>query len=534
MRIINFIVWLILFSLPMGVNAQGKEVIVKGVVVDGAVRPVEFATIIIKDKLTNTNVTGTTSGDDGAFELATVSDNFYVEVSFLGYEPVVLTNIKVVNGRVDMGTITLNESNNQVGEVVVRAEKSQTEFKLDKRVFNVGKDISSTGMSAMEVLNNVPSVNVDIEGAISLRGSEGVQILINGKPSVIASDESNALGTITAEMIERIEVITNPSAKYDAEGTSGIINIVIKKDERKGLNGSLSLNTGSPANHSVGVSLNRRTEKFNLFSQLGVGRREMPRDKKSINSDLINHSSIVTEGTEYRKETFYNVILGTDYHINDYNILTLSGNVAYEVEDQPSLIRYSQLVNGVEEARWFRDETTDATNPKWRYELQYVKNFKDDKEHQLLFSALGNFFGKDQSSVFTNTVNFGNVDGADQKTATDFQEAKYTFNLDYTNPLTEEIMIEAGGQYVLQDVNNDYEVSNWDNMQWLADDGLTNVFEYDQKVLGLYGTASYEGKKMGLKLGLRIEQTDLKTLLINTQESNDQNYYNFFHPSIPH
>ena len=129
---------------------------------------------------------------------------------------------------VDLGIIKMSDNINDLDEVVVRAEKSTTEFKLDKRVFNVGKDLSSTGAGALEVLNNVPSVNVDIEGGISLRGSSGVQILINGKPSVIASEQGNALGSITADMIQQIEVITNPSAKYDAEGTSGIINIVLK------------------------------------------------------------------------------------------------------------------------------------------------------------------------------------------------------------------------------------------------------------------------------------------------------------------
>ena len=126
---------------------------------------------------------------------------------------------------------------------------------------------------------------VNIEGQVSLRGSTGVQILIDGKPSIMTSDGGNALGTITAEMIERVEVITNPSAKYDAEGTSGIINIVLKKEEREGLNGSVSVNTGAPHNHSVGLSLNRRANKFNLFTQLGVGYRELPRFRETINRD---------------------------------------------------------------------------------------------------------------------------------------------------------------------------------------------------------------------------------------------------------
>ena len=138
-------------------------------------------------------------------------------------------------------------------------------------------------MGAMEVLENVPSVNVDIEGNVTLRGNSGVQILINGKPSVLSDEGSNALGTITADMIESVEVITNPSAKYEAGGTSGILNVVLKKEEKKGFNGSASVNTGYPANHSVGVSLNRRTEKFNLFTQFGGGYRSLPSYSESIN-----------------------------------------------------------------------------------------------------------------------------------------------------------------------------------------------------------------------------------------------------------
>ncbi|WP_397446528.1 TonB-dependent receptor plug domain-containing protein [Polaribacter sp. R77954] len=161
-----------------------------------------------------------------------------------------------------MGIIILKADSQALDEVVVKGELSKTVFKLDKRVFNVGKDISSTGASALEVLNNVPSVNLGIAGDISLRGSTGVQILINGKPSVLADESSNALGTITADMIESIEVITNPSAKYEASGTAGILNIILKKEEKKGWNGSLSLNTGVPDNHSLGFSVNRRTENF--------------------------------------------------------------------------------------------------------------------------------------------------------------------------------------------------------------------------------------------------------------------------------
>ena len=182
--------------------------------------PVGFATVMLKDQETQAPITGVTTDMDGQFSIEVSVANYYLELSFIGLRNKIITDLPVVNNKVELGTIFLETNTEQLEEVVVRSERSQTEFKLDKRVFNVGQDLSSTGASALEVLNNVPSVNVNIEGEISLRGSAGVQVLINGKPSVLANEQGNALGTITADMIEKIEVITNPSAKYDAEGTS--------------------------------------------------------------------------------------------------------------------------------------------------------------------------------------------------------------------------------------------------------------------------------------------------------------------------
>lgn len=525
--------WILFFGLLMSshfVFAQNPTIEVIGKVVESNSKgAVEFATVMIADAATKDPLTGTTTDADGNFILRTTASSFYVEVSFIGYVTKKITDIKVVNGKVDLQTIVLGENSQTLDEVVVRAEKSQTEFKLDKRVFNVGKDLSSTGASALEVLNNVPSVSVSIEGAISLRGSSGVQILINGKPSVLASEEGNALGTITAEMIEKIEVITNPSAKYDAEGTAGIINIVIKKEEKNGLNGAITLNTGTPNNHSVGLSLNRRTDKFNLFSQIGAGYRTFPSDNETINRDLVNNRTITSIGDSEKNETFYNLILGTDYHINDYNVLSLTGHFAYEIETEFADMDFSsrdetQTLN----SQWNRDEATDAINPKWEYDLQYKKDFKDDKDHTLLFSALGHFFGKDQSSIFNNKTSFGTRPNSEQQTRTDFKEAVYTFKLDYTKPISEQFTLETGAQYVINDATNDYAVSQQLNNEWVNDDALTNIFDYDQKVLGVYGTGAYEGKKFGLKVGLRMENTDLSTLLVTTNEKNQQQFTNFF------
>ena len=376
--------------------AQNSELKISGNIQEAKTgKAVEFATIALVDPVTEKPITGVTSDLNGVFSFTTTARNFQIEISFIGFKKKVISDFKIVNGAIILGTVILEVNEEVLDEIVVEGTKSTTEFKIDKRVFNVGSDLTSSGASALDVLSNVPSVDVNIEGQVSLRGSTGVQILIDGKPSVLtSSDNGNALGTITASMIESVEVITNPSAKYEAEGTSGIINIILKKEDKKGTNGSISINTGTPHNHSVGLSLNHRTNNFNLFTQLGVGYRELPNSRRSINRNLVTDTTISTNGKEYRNEQFYNFILGTDYYINDRNVITLSGNFALELEDQPSTTNYIMTHGDTFLSEWERTEETEATNPKYQFELQYKRDFADHKDHVLLFSAIGSFFGK--------------------------------------------------------------------------------------------------------------------------------------------
>ena len=523
-------IYLLLLILSSSFAIAQENIEITGKLVEEETsQPIPYATLVIKDKSTNKNITGVITDNSGNFIVTTTKPNFYVEISFMGFETKTITDFTVTNRKVNLGTIKLLPNSQALDEVVVTGEVSKTVFKLDKRVFNVGKDISSTGASALEVLNNVPSVNVNIEGDISLRGSSGVQILINGKPSVLADQSSNALGTITADMIESIEIITNPSAKYEASGTAGILNIILKKEEKKGWNGSVSVNTGIPDNHSLGLSLNRRTENFNLFAQLGAGYRSLPQESENINQNLITDEVLLSNGEEFRNETFFNLTLGTDYHINDLNVLTLSGNFAYEIEDQPSNYNFQFFdENNNLISNWIREESTEATNPKYRYELNYKKQFKNNEDHTLQFSALGSFFGKELASQFINTTSSGTNINSDQQTETNFQQADYTFKADYVNPVSEVYTIETGAQYVINDVGNDFEVRELIDGAYVVNEDLTNNFEWNQKVLGLYATGAYEKEKWGIKAGLRLEQTNVNTLLTNTNQSNERDYSNFF------
>lgn len=514
-------------------NNQNFKVV--GKVVDHySGQPLEYATISLLNKGDKSLITGGITDEKGIFNIETTATEFNVEIAFLGYSTLNLENQNINGNILDLQKIRIRPISKVLNELTVVAERSQTVFHLDKRVFNVGKDLISAGGSALDVLNNVPSVDVNIEGVVSLRGNSNVQILINGKPSVMTSGNSNTLGTITADMIDRVEVITNPSAKYEAEGTTGIINIVIKKEERKGLNGSVTLNTGIPNNHSIGLSLNNRTEKFNLFGQLGAGQRRFLSNRNGLTIDRgqANPDAFHHDGDGEKNEQFNNIILGVDYHFNPLNVLTLSGHFAYEFEDEYATTSYNLLDNNEQLINSsLRNEETEATNPKWEYELQYKKSFEDEEDRSLTASATGHFFGKEQFSDFTNTNLIGSLTDIEQTTRSDFSTAHYNFQTDYTHPFSEITTLEVGARYEISDVSNDYQVSDLAGSDWIINPNFTNIFDFDQKILGLYATYSYELDKFGIKAGLRVENTQLITNLRSANKKNSQNYTTPF-PSI--
>lgn len=520
---------LIILSIQIIIVFSGSNLLAKNennITITGKVfdqksnEPIEYATVVMFSKR-DSMITGTISLNNGIFILEVPKQEFYLKIDFMGYESLIVSDYEVKNNKVEFQKLYLTPKTLKMDEVVVRAEKSQMEFKLDKRVFNVGKDLTSAGGSALDVLNNVPSVNVDIEGTVSLRGNSNVQMLINGKPSVLT--EGSSLGTITSEMIDKVEVVTNPSAKYDAEGTSGIINIILKKNETSGLNGAVTINVGDPANHSLGLSMNKRTEKFNLFSQFGVGKRTFESEFNGTTIDRTNDNPITfyNEGEGEKNEQFYNVILGTDYHINRWNVLTLSGHFAYEIEDETSDNNYFDTSGGKSE----RNEDTEATNPKYEFELSYKKSFEGNKDKSLIAAFTGSLFAKDKESKFTNSVN-GSITEL-EKLNTDFSEADYSFQADYVDPFNKSSTIETGVKYLFNDLGNDYSLQNFENNNWVADPEFEDNFKYDQHTAAAYFSFGYEPDKLGIKLGLRGENTEQKV----TSDKNDEitkSYFDLF------
>ena len=275
----------------------------------------------------------------------------------------------------DLGTVALTLDVESLDEVKIVGERTTVEIKLDKKVYNIGSDLTTAGGTVSDALNNVPSVAVDVDGAISLRGNQNVRILINGKPSALAGfGDTNVLSQLPAEAIERVEVITSPSARYDAEGTAGILNIILRQKETLGFNGSFNLTAGNPDNFGLAATINYRTEKFNLFSNLGFRYFNAPRnsfDDTRYFDRIVNGETIPPEFERIREDQNvdrlnrnYNANFGLEYFLSKKTSVTGSFFYRYG-EDSDLSINNSDRFNGgnlVERTRRSEQEDQNGGN----------------------------------------------------------------------------------------------------------------------------------------------------------------------------
>ncbi|MBR3915413.1 MAG: carboxypeptidase-like regulatory domain-containing protein, partial [Bacteroidales bacterium] len=401
--LISFILPTNIVASETGSMSEGGEI--KGKVIDTETdEPLEYATVSLFHSQDSTLVTGVITDSNGLFSLKAKPGKYYVVVQFMGYKDKTLNvNIKDNKTVVSLGEILMNTDAALLDEVEIVAEKSTMSMTLDKRVFNVGKDVSSTAGNAIEVLDNIPSVNVDVDGNVSLRGDSGVQILVDGKVSGLAGTSTqDALRSLQADMIERIEVVTNPSVRYDAEGTAGIINIVLKKDKRKGFNASVDLRGGFPVQWGekffkedfpfqtgIGASLNYRFKKFNVFANYNFNYRDDISEGYSITEyygDLIydpilaNHDDAeqITEQLTYRNRNRkgHNLRGGFDYYFTDDDILTFSAMYRQSDGHNTPAVTYIdkfpfQGINNYS----LRTEDWFSERPMMEYTLSYDKYF---------------------------------------------------------------------------------------------------------------------------------------------------------------
>ena len=502
--------------------------------------PLEYATIALFNTRDSSLVTGTVSGDNGNFTLETGPGDFYLKVSFMGFEPQYVSNIALNNENPSrkIPTIKLRTVNTTLEEVEISAQKNRVQFALDKRIVNVGKDLRTIGGTASDILDNIPSVTVDIEGNVSLRGSDAVRILINGKPSLLSN--ADALQQLPAEIIDRVEIVTNPSSRYEAEGTAGILNIILKKDKRQGLNGNFNLTLGSPISHNGSFSINHRREKFNLFASAGLRYRESPRYS-------FEHRELFRDGRTSIIDQYQNAIrggvsgnfrFGADYQFNKYNTLTASLNWRKSDDFNETDIDFFSMdrednILGID----VRDSDEEEKEDELDYTISYEKTFEEKGRKwtaDLIYSsgieseatlALEQAFSADRNPL--------GLPDEQQDIFNSEEQRNWTFQSDYVHPLGENRKFEAGVRGGFRLIDTDYSVDelNIETNIWESVDGLSNRFNYDESILAVYTSFGDKLNKFSYQFGLRGEYTHILTELKDTGEKYDKEYANLF-PSI--
>ena len=314
---------------------------------------------------------------DGNFNFKIEKGEYFAKVDYVGMQTLVIETFQVAAKQktFDLGLITLGSDAQMLDEIEVIAEKSTMQMGLDRKIFNVGKDLLNQGGNAANILDNIPSVTVDIEGNVSLRGSSNVRILVDGKQSgLIGIGSTKGLQSLQANMIEKVEIITNPSAKYEAEGMSGIINIVLKKEQKQGLNGSLDASAGIPDLAGFDGNVHYRQTDLPFFTQYGFNYRANP-GGGTLFQEYLNDSgnSSFTDQLQDRQRSQQSHTFrgGLDWYLNDRNIITASGLYRYSTTNNNTLTAYRDLNTNRElELITERLDNEKETEPQLEWNLQ--------------------------------------------------------------------------------------------------------------------------------------------------------------------
>lgn len=467
--------------------------------------PLEYATISLKHKRLPDKIFGGITDENGKFSVEVNPGMYNIKIDYISFESYVDDNLRVIENT-DIGNIALNLDVSMLDEVEVRAERTQVEIRLDKKIYNVGQDITVRGGNVSDVLANIPSIDVDFDGNISLRGNNNVTILINGKPSgLVGLSGPQGLRSIPSESIEKVEVVTSPSARYSAEGTAGILNIILKKQDLLGFNGNVDLNIGEPKNTGASGTFNLRNNKINIFSTTSI--KDSDNSGSFIgNTEYFNSNLKIdnnTNSNRNRKNTFLN--LGVEYYFDDDTSLSLSG--FYRKGDELS---YSKnIVNDItnidivsSNERVANDEELEES---FEYSLDFYKDFDEDG-HTL--SAKVSYEENDENSIDKiedySTIPFVSESSFERTTNIDFQN-RFLAQVDYVYPIDENTEFEFGYRGRFLDRETDFDVSFLRGGTYQSDPGLSNIFKYNESINSFYTQFGKKINSVSVLLGLRYE-----------------------------
>lgn len=533
MKAINY-VYCAVFALATSAafSQESDQVIVTGTVVEKTTNtPLEYASITIESTMDSNNITGDMSDASGKFSIPVTPDTYQIRIEYLGYKTYVIDS-KDISTSVNLGTILIEGDAEVLDAIVVQAKRAAVELKLDKRIYNVSDDAVVKGGNASDVLDNIPSVEVDSEGNVSLRGNESVKVLIDGKPSGMASNIGEALKMIPSEALDRVEVITNPSARYEAEGGAGIINIILKKGSNNGVNGSVSANVADPLSYGANASINYREKDFNLYTNIGYS-------KNKTFGNSLNESQYFDENRETssfvdeysrtkRQREGFNGNFGFDWNLTDKLIWTQGFTYRKNNGDNPRTLNYSNYdANRNLLYKNIRQTEEDDFRETVEYTTDFTYKFNEEG-HQLYVSGSVNKNRDIEDSSITTTNEASNILAQDITQAKE-NELRHIARVDYVLPFNENSQFEAGYLGNFNELNTKFNINSLNSDGVLEPNDLfKNDLEYIEKVHALYAQFGDKMDKFSYMLGLRWEATEIDVNQLTTMDFNNKKYNNFF------
>ncbi len=525
--------------------SQTQNITVSGKIIDANLKdPLAYVNVVLKETNTNNNiVAGVITNDEGIFTLENISSaNYTIEVSFIGYKSYTNTVYVGENSKyLDLGTIALEEDVSQLDEVVITSKKEAIGSKMDKKTYAVSANISQGGGTVLQSLKNLPGITTQ-EGKVQLRGSDKVLVLIDGKQTAITGfGNQNGLDNIPASAIERIEIINNPSSKYDANGNAGIINIILKKESQNGFNGTLGLTTGLGAlwerkenlpgirpqykmtpKINPSVALNYRKEKINFFLQADNLYTETL-NKNEFTTRSYDDGTVINQQLKRNRNTnFFTSKAGLDWFMNDNNTLTVSGLFSQEsIKDYGDQPFYNQqLAEQLRLWQFLEDEVLTAAMFSANFEHKFSQ-----PGHKLNASFNYTFDREDEKYFFTNTTpSFAEEESffliADQKVV--------DVALDYSKPLKHGLL-ETGFKFRNRVIPTDMQF-NPSNENSVLDTGADGKAEYKEIIPAVYVNYTYETENWEAEAGLRVEYVNLEYQVDPNHNTYQSDGYNYFQP----
>jgi iron complex outermembrane receptor protein len=521
-------------TIPAALKVTGKV----ADVVTG--KPVEYASVVLLRQADSSMVTGAYTTPTGSFTLNNITPGIYVlRITFMGYEKLEKA-IRVTAGKNTLaGTLRLHSAGKVLNAVEIKAEKPAFSMQIDRQVFDAGNMINAEGGTGTDILKNIPSVDVDIDDNITLRG-KSVTIYVDGKPSPFG-DAKTALQMIPAESIDRVEVINNPSAKFEANGSGGIINIVLKKDKAIGYNVMFNAGgaTRGEANGSINASL--RMKRFNFFGNYNGRYEHVNGSGLSSRQNLVADSSNTSFFSQASKNENNNgnngARFGFDYFMDDHNTFTISQGLNYNRSDNEDNIHLNYMDEKRETLR-FGDRNNNSNNHSSNNNtnLNYKHTFgKESQELTAYVSYSGN--KSNGNSSYHTQYHYKGVDtlpNADKQSNTSKNGNRFwNIQSDYTSPIGKKGKLEAGVKATLRHIDNNYIASlyNWTAAEYIVSPTLSNQYNYEEDILGGYLNFANAIGNLGYQVGVRAEQSYLKGYSFTRDTTVNNRFFNLF-PSV--